>query len=508
MTDTKLPVDATIAAADRTLQLAAENEQLKTKLAEHELLFAYAKERDDFLEAMLAGLAHQLPPGTKRTVEAIVDAVADMALKLDAHEDASTPAFDEIAKLCGCPQWDYPGQIVRDVERLVQERDFWKSQTNALTPAFVTMTERLRVAEVVRDEARVASNRYIEEKRQALATAEACREDQRALATRRDELLQVIARLSNTVPFPDEWKDWESTRAKLVAEIGTLRNRVASLEDMAKEAHVETIRKQQLMLADTNWLRAAWDAEIEKNKELRKQKDGAYDERDRCVAALAAMATRLGWSAWLGRHVGDPWDDDWRNIVFINLPFGQVSWHIHDSELPWFSFLPSVPERPWDGHTTEQKYERLAMLSRGLEASTQCPWILPDEDPDEGYWHCKLGVGHSEKHVTEFGKGLDQRWYMPCEGNAHTFVGDCCRDCLLPVSGGPTLGGEDLSPDPAIRRAQIEAVVMGTEAPLALSCNCSPKYIELATGVHAKYCALAGQPLTTDVGAGAASRVT
>ncbi len=31
--------------------------------------------------------------------------------------------FDAIAKACGCERWDYPGQLVRDVERVVAERD-------------------------------------------------------------------------------------------------------------------------------------------------------------------------------------------------------------------------------------------------------------------------------------------------------------------------------------------------------------------------------------------------
>lgn len=32
--------------------------------------------------------------------------------------DGATDALDKIAKMCGCPQWDYPGQVVRDVECL------------------------------------------------------------------------------------------------------------------------------------------------------------------------------------------------------------------------------------------------------------------------------------------------------------------------------------------------------------------------------------------------------
>lgn len=98
----------------------------------------------------------------------------------------------------------------------------------------------------------------------------------------------------------------------------------------------------------------AKDAEIAR---LRAQKDGAYSERDQCVALIARMAVALGYRAGLGRHVGGEWDDDWRNIVFIDLPAGQVSWHIHDSELPLFDFLGQY-EAPWDGHSTAEKYER------------------------------------------------------------------------------------------------------------------------------------------------------
>jgi hypothetical protein len=87
------------------------------------------------------------------------------------------------------------------------------------------------------------------------------------------------------------------------------------------------------------------------------QKDGAYRERDQVVALAARMARLLHWPAWLGRHVGADWEDDWRNIVFITLPSGQVSWHVHDSELHLFAFLGSGCE-PWDGHGTDEKYRR------------------------------------------------------------------------------------------------------------------------------------------------------
>lgn len=87
--------------------------------------------------------------------------------------------------------------------------------------------------------------------------------------------------------------------------------------------------------------------------------------------------------------------------------------------------------------TVESPTERAWLPSNPptVESPGQCPWVLPDGDPDEGYWHCKLGDGHSERHVTEFGRGLEEMWLLRCKGDAHTFVGDACRDCGMPVSG-------------------------------------------------------------------------
>lgn len=91
---------------------------------------------------------------------------------------------------------------------------------------------------------------------------------------------------------------------------------------------------------------------------LRAQKDNAYDERNKCVVAMARMAHALGCDVGVGRHVGDDWEDDWRSILFIDLPTGQVSWHFHDSELELLADLPRYVA-PWDGHSTSEKYHRL-----------------------------------------------------------------------------------------------------------------------------------------------------
>ncbi len=89
---------------------------------------------------------------------------------------------------------------------------------------------------------------------------------------------------------------------------------------------------------------------------LTQQKDGAYSERNQLVGFISKL-----FPASLERHEpsDDSWDDDWRWVVYIDLPTGQVSWHIHDSELPNFSHLPQHQGRRWDGHTVAEKYARL-----------------------------------------------------------------------------------------------------------------------------------------------------
>lgn len=81
-----------------------------------------------------------------------------------------------------------------------------------------------------------------------------------------------------------------------------------------------------------------------------------YAERDRLVAALSKV-----FPSHLARHTGDAWEDDWRTIVCIHLPTGQATWHVHDSERPWFAHLAEEPDH-WDGHSTGEKYARLEQI--------------------------------------------------------------------------------------------------------------------------------------------------
>jgi hypothetical protein len=124
-------------------------------------------------------------------------------------------------------------------------------------------------------------------------------------------------------------------------------------------AKIETA--EELDLTRERLARAEAERDGARNRvaEALRAKDGAYSERDRLVCALSKM-----FPSWLARHPDSDasWDDDWRWIVFVQLPTGQASWHIHDSERGWFDHL-SVGANSWDGHTNDEKYARLAKLT-------------------------------------------------------------------------------------------------------------------------------------------------
>lgn len=57
-------------------------------------------------------------------------------------------------------------------------------------------------------------------------------------------------------------------------------------------------------------------------------------------------------------------DNGWRYILYVNTEEGQLSWHIADSDLDLYTDVPiSVSPVRWDGHTTEEKYERLQRIN-------------------------------------------------------------------------------------------------------------------------------------------------
>jgi len=141
--------------------------------------------------------------------------------------------------------------------------------------------------------------------------------------------------------------------------------RVASLEAEALAGEQAEVKRAAMQDA----LREKLASSEAKLAEVTATKDGAYDERNRCVAALAWLAIKLGYRAGVNAHEGPEDFGDWKHVCKIQLPVGQCSWHFTDAQAEYFVGLPH-DDTPWDGHTTPEKYERLARL-RWLPTQTE-----------------------------------------------------------------------------------------------------------------------------------------
>lgn len=104
---------------------------------------------------------------------------------------------------------------------------------------------------------------------------------------------------------------------------------------------------------------------MESINQLVAEKDTAYRERDMLVCALSKI-----WPSHLAYDDQVGWDDEWRWVVCVHSPQGQLTWHIRKSELPWFGHLNHAANH-WDGHTTPEKYERLSRLTSQNESSAK-----------------------------------------------------------------------------------------------------------------------------------------
>ncbi len=76
----------------------------------------------------------------------------------------------------------------------------------------------------------------------------------------------------------------------------------------------------------------------------------AYVDRNLAVQVLAVLARQLGYQTGIRNR-----EDEWP-ILYVELPSGQVSWHIPKAEI--VAFFPGYPCE-WDGHNLKEKRERM-----------------------------------------------------------------------------------------------------------------------------------------------------
>jgi hypothetical protein len=86
------------------------------------------------------------------------------------------------------------------------------------------------------------------------------------LTTRRDSLLALVAKLSQTTPFAEELQGWERQRAAMIAEVGTLRARVAEtnrrIADACAAVAAHGARELERAMSPCSQLSAFFDGEL------------------------------------------------------------------------------------------------------------------------------------------------------------------------------------------------------------------------------------------------------
>lgn len=82
-----------------------------------------------------------------------------------------------------------------------------------------------------------------------------------------------------------------------------------------------------------------------------------YADRNRLAQLLAYLAEKCGYVAGIEAVPDDP---DWP-VLYIDLPTGQVSWHIPRADL----WPHSTYEGAWDGHDNTLKANRMLALIAG-----------------------------------------------------------------------------------------------------------------------------------------------
>ena len=81
--------------------------------------------------------------------------------------------------------------------------------------------------------------------------------------------------------------------------------------------------------------------------------DGVYAERTLLILALCSL-----FPSGLKKAPVRGMPREFETAVYVDTPAGQLSWHLHEDDLPTFAHLPEY-HGGWDGHSTAEKYRRL-----------------------------------------------------------------------------------------------------------------------------------------------------
>lgn len=74
----------------------------------------------------------------------------------------------------------------------------------------------------------------------------------------------------------------------------------------------------------------------------------AYTQRAIAAVAFAHTVLALGGTAGIGRDNREDQPDNWRVVLYVDTPAGQLSWHIAPNDQAMIQGLPNYT-KPWDG---------------------------------------------------------------------------------------------------------------------------------------------------------------
>jgi hypothetical protein len=80
-----------------------------------------------------------------------------------------------------------------------------------------------------------------------------------------------------------------------------------------------------------------------------------YRDRAHLIALVANFYRAVG-------SYDDPAAPGWL-VVYIQTPAGQLSWHIAPEDEDLFAGMHIQRSYPWDGHTTDEKHQRIRKLT-------------------------------------------------------------------------------------------------------------------------------------------------
>jgi hypothetical protein len=140
----------------------------------------------------------------------------------------------------------------------------------------------------------------------------------------------------------------------------TLASMVVDLLEGRAEAVASLTARLQVTNDTLGALLVASDDLTAQNEKLRAEVDNAYTERNLLVAHLF-RGFPLGIAWW-----ADAPDAEGFVIVYLETDEGQLSWHMKAEEaqeiMPDWLDHTAKNAGKWDGHTTGEKYTRLAAL--------------------------------------------------------------------------------------------------------------------------------------------------